>query len=81
MNITVYSLPACVQCDSTKRLLNRAGVAFEEIDLSKSPESMERIKSLGYSQAPVVEADGQHWSGFRLERLNQIVSQAKAETK
>ena len=81
MKITVYSLPACVQCDSTKRLLKRNGVEFEEIDLSQSPEAMERIRSFGYSQAPVVEADGQHWSGFRLERLNQIVSQAKADQK
>jgi len=79
MKITVYSLPACVQCDSTKRMLTREGVEFEEIDLSKSPESMERIKSLGYSQAPVVEAGDQHWSGFRMERLHQIISQAKVD--
>ena len=79
MKITLYSLPACVQCDSTKRMLNKAGLEFEEIDLSKSKKAMSRIKDLGYTQAPVIEAGNQHWSGFRMERLQQIISQAKSD--
>lgn len=81
MQITVYTLPACVQCDSTKRMLTKAMVNFEVIDLSTDAAAMERIKELGYSQAPVVEAGNQHWSGFRMEKLQQIISQAKAEPK
>ena len=79
MQITVYALPACVQCDSTKRMLTKAMVDFEVIALSTDPAAMERIKELGYTQAPVVEAGNQHWSGFRMEKLQQIISQAKAE--
>tara|TARA_R110000803_G_scaffold71205_4_gene134354 strand:+ start:319 stop:507 length:189 start_codon:yes stop_codon:yes gene_type:complete len=60
-------------------MLNKAGLEFEEIDLSKSKKAMGRIKDLGYTQAPVIEAGDQHWSGFRMERLQQIISQAKAD--
>ena len=79
MNITVYTLPACVQCDSTKRMLTKAMVDFEVIDLSTDPAAMERIKELGYTQAPVVEAGNQHWSGFRMERLQSLIKIAKGE--
>lgn len=73
MTVTVYTLPACVQCDSTKRLLTRGQVEFEEIDLSKDAAAMEKIRAWGYTQAPVVEAGNQHWSGFRMERLQSLI--------
>ena len=79
MQITVYTLPACVQCDSTMRMLTKAMVDFEVIDLSTDPAAMERIKELGYTQAPVVEAGNQHWSGFRMERLQSLIKIAKGE--
>jgi len=60
-------------------MLTKGGVEFAEIDLSTDAVAMERIKELGYSQAPVVEAGNQHWSGFRMEKLQQIISQAKAD--
>lgn len=73
MNVTVYSLPACVQCDTTKRMLTRNNVQFTEIDLSTDAAAMEKIKAWGYTQAPIVEAGNQHWSGFRMERLDSII--------
>jgi glutaredoxin-like protein NrdH len=73
-NVTVYSLPACVQCESTKRYLKKNGVEFEEIDLAEDAASMEYVKSLGYSSAPVVVAGDENWSGFRMDKLAQIVA-------
>lgn len=67
--VTVYSLPNCVQCDSTKRLLTRSEVAFEEVDLSQNPEAMAMVRELGYNSAPVVMAGEDHWSGFRPDKL------------
>lgn len=74
MSVTVYTLPACVQCDSTKRLLKRSGIPYEEVDLSKDPESMDMIKALGYTAAPVVFSGEDHWSGFRPDKLSALVS-------
>jgi glutaredoxin-like protein NrdH len=67
--VTVYTLPACVQCDSTKRLLTRNEIPFEEIDLSKDPDAMAMIRNLGYTAAPIVMAGDDHWSGFRPDKL------------
>jgi glutaredoxin-like protein NrdH len=67
--VTVYTLPSCVQCDSTKRVLTKNGVSFETVDLSTNETAMEMIKTLGYQAAPVVISGEDHWSGFRPDLL------------
>lgn len=67
--VTVYSLPNCVQCDSTKRLLTRNEVSFNEVDLSQDSEAAAMVRELGYNAAPVVMAGEDHWSGFRPDKL------------
>ena len=71
-SVVVYTLPSCVQCDSTKRLLKRKDIPFEEVDLSKDSEAMEMVRGLGYQSAPVVFSGKEHWSGFRIDRLNAL---------
>ena len=72
MNVTVYSKPLCVQCDATKRALNKAGIAYDLVDITVDAAARERIRSLGYLQAPVVIAGEDHWSGFRPEKLKPL---------
>lgn len=67
--VTVYTLPACVQCESTKRLLTRSNVPFEEINMSENLDALDMVKALGYTAAPVVMAGDDHWSGFRPDKL------------
>ena len=67
--VTVYTLPACVQCDSTKRVLTRTGVEYSVVDLSQDEAAMEMVKELGYNAAPVVVVGDEHWSGFRPDKL------------
>jgi glutaredoxin-like protein NrdH len=70
--VTVYTLPACVQCESTKKYLTNKDVSFEVIDLSEDAAAMEMVKSLGYQAAPVVIAGDEHWSGFRPDKLSAL---------
>ena len=70
--VTVYTLPACVQCDSTKRFLTRNNVEYQEVDLTKDADAMTMIKELGYTAAPVVMAGEDHWSGFRPDKLSAL---------
>ena len=63
--ITVYSLPSCVQCMQTKKLLTREGYEFDEVMLDQNEAESEKVKALGYQSAPVVIAGDLHWSGFR----------------
>lgn len=72
--VTVYSQPACVQCTATYRKLDALAVKYRVVDVSRDPEALDKIKGLGYLQAPVViTEDGTHWSGFDPSRLEALV--------
>ena len=58
MSIKLFTKPACMQCNATKKALDRAGLDYEVVDISLDPAAREYVLSLGYMQAPVVEVDG-----------------------
>ncbi len=74
MSITLYTKPACVQCKATEKALDRAGLSYETVDISLDDEARDYVLALGYLQAPVVEANGEHWSGFRPERISGLTA-------
>ena len=78
MPITVYSKPNCVQCSATYRALDKAGLVYRTVDVALDVEALEQVKSLGYAQAPVVVAGGDHWSGFRPDKIKGLVAAAEA---
>ncbi len=67
--ITLYTKPTCVQCDATKRMLDRAGIQYQVVDLTEDDDALHYVQSLGYRQVPVVVAGDQHWSGFQPGKL------------
>lgn len=73
MSITVYTKPRCVQCDATKRALNKSGIAYDLVDLTEDELALEQVKALGYAQAPVVVTSNDHWSGYRPDKLKELV--------
>lgn len=74
MSVTVYTLPSCVQCESTKKVLDRNNVEYSVVDLSEDAVAYEMVKALGYQAAPVVIAGEEHWAGFRPELLSALAS-------
>ena len=76
MSITVYSKPNCVQCDATYRALNKHGLEYEVIDITQDEEALQTVKALGYQQAPVVFAQGDHWSGFQPDKIKALAAAA-----
>ncbi|MFT3900577.1 MAG: glutaredoxin-like protein NrdH [Gordonia sp. (in: high G+C Gram-positive bacteria)] len=74
MAITVYTKPACVQCNATYKALDKAGVEYQVIDISEDAEARDYVMALGYLQAPVVVAGDEHWSGFRPDRIKAVVA-------
>jgi glutaredoxin-like protein NrdH len=72
--VTVYSKPACVQCDATYRALDKHGIAYDVVDLTQDPTALELVRSLGYLQAPVVIAGDTHWSGFRPDQITALAA-------
>lgn len=85
MNVTVYTLPACAQCDTTKRYLNNQLIEFEEVNIAEDTAAYEAVREMGFTSAPVVSVtaeDGttQSWSGFRLEALQKLSLTLKQES-
>ncbi|HWL02798.1 MAG TPA: glutaredoxin-like protein NrdH [Microbacteriaceae bacterium] len=74
MTVTVYTKPSCVQCTATYRALNAKGIEFEIFDVSVDDKALQAVKDLGYLQAPVVIADGEHWSGFRPDKIDELAT-------
>lgn len=73
MTVIVYSRPRCVQCSATYRALDSAGIDYETTDVSQDTEALARVRALGYAQAPVVTTDTDHWSGFRPDKISDLV--------
>ena len=71
--ITVYTKPACVQCDATKRHLNKLGLKYETVDITQDEEALAKIKDMGFSSAPVVIADNKSWAGYQPDKINGLV--------
>lgn len=72
--ITVFTTPNCVQCEQTKRALDKKNLEYKVVDLSKDPEAMALVQREGFSSAPVVFTDTDKWSGFRFNKLNALVA-------
>lgn len=64
---TIYSKPGCVQCTAAKRGMNRLGVTYTEVDVTKDPGAYNYITGLGYTAVPVTVVDTEtqpvHWYG------------------
>lgn len=75
--ITVYTKPDCVQCSATYRALDAAGIEYETVDLTVNANTLEKVKALGYLQAPVVITDDDHWSGFRPDKIDELKNRLK----
>ena len=76
MAITVYTKPACVQCNATYRALDKAGIEYAVIDITENAQARDYVMSLGYLQAPVVVAGENHWSGFRPDEIKKLTTAA-----
>lgn len=76
MAITVYTKPACVQCNATYRALDKAGIEYGVIDITENAQARDYVMSLGYLQAPVVVAGENHWSGFRPDEISKLTPAA-----
>lgn len=76
MNITVYTKPACVQCNATYRALDKQGLDYEVVDITENEDARDYVMALGHLQAPIVVAGEDHWSGFRPDRIKALAMAA-----
>lgn len=87
--ITVYSKPACVQCNMTYRELDKHGIEYEVIDITlpENEGTLLRLKSLNMLQAPIVELGAGYsslegetiWPGFRPDLIKAITNKKECK--
>ena len=63
--VVLYTTAFCGYCARAKALLESKGVAFEEIDVTFSPDKRAEMKARanGRSTVPQIWIDGQHVGG------------------
>jgi glutaredoxin-like protein NrdH len=72
MSVTVYTTPNCVQCNATKKHLDRRGIPYTVVDLTENPDKLEMFLSQGLKTAPIVVTDNAIWSGYRPADIDAI---------
>ncbi len=77
--IEVYSKPQCVQCNQTKKALEKQGVGYTEINVMEDENAFKFVtEDLGHRAAPVVvvkDAAGKvlkSWAGFQPELISEL---------
>jgi glutaredoxin-like protein NrdH len=78
VTITVYREPDCAECDATHLALQKSGLAYEVVDITRDAIARDYIRSLGHPEAPVVVAGPEHWSGHRPDRIRALVVRTAA---
>jgi glutaredoxin-like protein NrdH len=73
MTVTVYTKPACVQCDATKRTMDKLGISYEAVDVTANQDAFDMLVEKGFKAMPVVNAGDEWWSGFNPEKINGLV--------
>jgi glutaredoxin 3 len=81
-SVTVYTTDHCSLCVSAKKLLERRGIVYEEINLARDPDSREQLSQLtGMFTFPQIVIGGQAIGGFtellaadRAGRLGELLA-------
>lgn len=71
--VTVYVKPSCVQCDATKRMMNKLNIEYQTVDIYENPDALPMLLEKGFQSAPVVMTDDDAWSGFQPDKINKLV--------
>lgn len=76
--VVVFTKENCPACKMTKMLMSKLGIVYETIDVTNDQQQLNRLKRLGHKQLPVVTS-GKNigWSGFRPEKIKELVGIAK----
>jgi glutaredoxin-like protein NrdH len=70
--VTIWTTPNCVQCQMTKKEMDKHGIIYEVKDLTTEPKKLAEFQALGFTSAPIVTTDIKIWSGFRLSKIKGL---------
>ena len=72
--VLVYSTQTCPYCAMAKKYLEEKGVKYENIDVSKDSDSLEKmVEKSGQMCVPVLDINGKMIVGFDMEAIDQAL--------
>lgn len=74
-SVEIYTTPFCGYCLMAKRLLNKKGVAFTEIDVYANPDKRPEMvqRAMGGTTVPQIFIGGEHIGGCdELHALDRV---------
>ena len=82
ISVTLYTTDYCGFCSSAKKLLERRGIAYEEINLARDPDSRTELQErTGMYTFPQILVGGEPIGGFtellaadRAGRLSELLA-------
>lgn len=76
--IIVFSKKGCVQCDMTKKVLEKNGVDHQvrmiDAEGQEGADAMADFQTHGLRNMPVVVAGDQKWAGFQPAKLQALAA-------
>jgi glutaredoxin-like protein NrdH len=71
--VTVYTKPACVQCEATKRMMDKLSIEYNTVDITLDNDAFDMLISKGFKSAPVVITENDSWAGFNPDKISGLV--------
>ena len=72
--IKIYAKNNCMPCKMTKNLLDKFGIAYEEINIEDNEKARTYVSEvLGYKTAPVVVTENDNWAGFNPNNIRGLL--------
>lgn len=72
--VIVYSTPSCSWCNALKRHLDKYGIRYRDIDVSKDQKAAETmVKRSGQQGVPQTDINGEVIVGFDKTRINTLL--------
>lgn len=72
--ITIFSKPSCVQCDQTKKFLDKNNLEYRVFDVSQDKGALLIVSGMGFKSVPVVVTDDEVWAGYQADKLKALIS-------
>lgn len=73
-DIKIYSTPTCPYCIMTKDYFKKAGIEFENIDVSTDQaKAQEMVEKTGQMGVPVIEIDNNTIIGYQPDVFKKIL--------
>lgn len=72
-DIRLYTMPDCSYCRQIKNYLKSFNIPFKEINLETDEDGQNFMENRGYTALPVTVIGGHEISGFRLDRIKELL--------